>query len=402
MSFKLSLHGAFLWALLSFVLLIPANNFFEVLAMMQGELQWGAWAVPITPIYIKILKDFFLFFVVFLGVMKVLLDRRLLKLILFGRFFFSVNMFLVFWVIVSFFSLALIPHELVLVGFRAYWTLLLVYVGACFFNVEEKAFTNIFFSVFVVHVLLQIFQFYMGSGYAVFGENRNPGIFIVPTTAGAFSLLAYYFAGSSGRPFFKLLALFSLALSASTMAALVLCSYFVFRLFYIFRRYCELYLVLLVFSAGLFFFVFTNLDVVSGRGDGAYKSLFTRLGYVASVLEDFNGLAFGRGMGIATSQAVMTGMDGAVVADNTFTGAMLNVGWVAVIPLLVFVLSSFYVFENKLLFFVFLGFSMVSNMFEMSPVVQILMILLGQQAARRHFYGNEVSDMGFQKKVECA
>lgn len=402
MGYKISLQNTFSWALLAFVLLIPANNSFEVLAMMKGELEYGAWSDPITPLYIKLIKDLFLILVVFLGFFKVVVDERMRRLLFFGNFFLSINLFMVFLIFISALSLAFFPLELIVVGVRAYWTLLLVYVGACFFNFNEKIVVNVFLSVFVVHLLMQVFQFSMGSGYAVFAENRNPGIFIVPTTAGAFSILAYYFAGLAGRPLFKFLALLSMILSASTIAALVFFSYFLFKLFYSFRRYYELYLVFLVIAVGAFFFIFSNLDFVSGRGDGAYQSLYTRLGYITTVLGDFQDLAFGRGMGIATSQAVMAEMEGAVVADNTFTGMMLNLGWVALVPLLIFVLSSFFVFEDKILFFLLIGFSMVANMFEMSPVVQVLMILLGQQAARKHFSRDGVGGTCLRTKVECS
>ena len=351
--------------------------------MMRGNLQWGAWSHPITPVYLKAIKDIFLILALFIATIKIFLDKRLLRFLIFDPFFSLINILLVSLILLSLVSLAIFPHELVFVGFRAYWTLLLVYVGACFFRFDEKSFIKAFSFVFVLHLSLQVIQFYLGSGYTVFAENRNPGVFIVPTTAGAFAILGYYLFSLGENLRLKALTLVSLALSASTIAALIMVSYFIYSIFYRFKRHIELYPFLLLSSAGALFLILTNLDVVSGRGDGAYQSLFTRLGYISSVLSEIDQLPFGRGMGIATSQAVMTGMEGAIVADNTFTGAILNLGWVVTIALLILVLSSYFVFENKLLFFAFFGFSMVANMFEMSPVVQILMILLGQHAARR-------------------
>lgn len=289
---------------------------------------------------------------------------------------------------VTVFSLISVPGELVFVGVRAYWTLIFVYVGACFYRYNEKGVVNVFLGVFLLHFLLQVAQFVMEAGYPVFGEPRNPGLFIVPTTAGAFSILAYYLAESSNRKLFKLMAFFSAILSTSTIAIIVFLVYFLYRFFYLFKHYYQLYLIFFAISVGLIVFVFYNLDVISGRGGGAYQSLYTRIGYVAAVLNEFPDLPFGRGVGVATSQAVMMGMEGAVVGDNTFTGLMLNLGWIALIPILFFVLSTFFVFDNKILFFMLIGFSMVANLFEMSPVVQVFMIILGQHAARRHFnYG---------------
>lgn len=392
MSYKLSLHGLFFGVFVLFVILIPANNSFEVLGLMRGELEYGAWSDPITPLHLKIIKDVFLFLAVLLAFLKVSLDKSILRFIFFGNFFFPINLFFLILAVVSIFSLIFVPGELVFVGVRAYWTLIFVYVGACFYRFNEKGVVNVFFGVFLLHFLLQVAQFVMEAGYPVFGEARNPGLFIVPTTAGAFSVLAYYLAESSNRNLFKLMAIVSAILSTSTIAIIVFLVYFLYRVFYLFRHYYQLYLIFFAIFLGVFIFVFYNLDVVSGRGDGAYQSLYTRIGYVTAVLNEFPDLAFGRGVGVATSQAVMLGMEGAVVADNTFTGLMLNLGWIALIPILFFVLSTFFVFDNKILFFMLIGFSMVANMFEMSPVVQILMIVLGQHAARGHFnnYGRAV------------
>lgn len=383
---RIKLSNFFSGLLCFFIFLMPLNNYSEVVAMMKGELGWGAWSVPITPVYIKVIKDLFIIICFFVILIKITLNRRLLECFIHHRLFFILNSFVILLFFISVFSFFFVPFDFVLIGFRAYWTILLVYAGACFFYIDERLISKVFLYVFFVHVILQIAQFLLGSGYAVFHENRSPGIFIVPSTAGAFALLAYYFSVRSKQVAFQILAILSIVLSASTMAMLILFAYVAFKILMLFRHRYELYIFVFAFVFFIFYLIFDNLGTVSGRGDGAYISLFTRLGYIKSVFEDFSNLAFGRGMGIATSQAVMAGMDGAIVADNTYSGAMLNLGWIATVFLFLFMLSSFFIFESPILFFIFLGFSMVTNFFEMSPVVHIMMILLGAHAMKKSNY----------------
>lgn len=381
-----NLSKLFLWLFVLFLFSMPLNNYSEIMAMMRGELGWGAWSVPLTPIYIKVIKDVFILIAFVMTFIKIGMNKRLFLHLITTRYFIFPNVLLIFLFFISSVSFLSIPFDFVFIGFRAYWTILLVYVGACFFYIDERLIGRVFLYVFLIHFILQIIQLLLGSGYAVFHEIRSPGIFIVPSTAGAFALLAYYFSVRSKQVAFQILAILSIVLSASTMAMLILFAYVAFKILMLFRHRYELYIFVFAFVFFIFYLIFDNLGTVSGRGDGAYISLFTRLGYIKSVFEDFSNLAFGRGMGIATSQAVMAGMDGAIVADNTYSGAMLNLGWIATVFLFLFMLSSFFIFESPILFFIFLGFSMVTNFFEMSPVVHIMMILLGAHAMKKSNY----------------
>lgn len=366
-----------------FILTIPLNNSLEVMAMMRGELPWGGWSLSLTPLPIKLIKDFFLIFAIFLMTIRAFKSRSTVRAILKSKSFLLLNFFSLIFIGVSVFSIYHMPLEYVAFGFRGYWSIFLVYAGALFYYIEERSICKAIYYIFAAQLIVQIAQFILGSGYAVYGELRSPGFFMIPATAGAFALLVFYFAETFGNRPFKILAFLSLILSSSTMGLLVLLAYFSYKLFHKLRRYYEFFPLIFVFVGALATLFIANLGLFSGRGDSVYESFSIRTGYIFSVLGDFLDLTWGRGMGIATSQAVISGFDGAVVADNTYTGAMLNLGWIAAIILLLFSLSSFFLFRGKLLFFIFAGYSMTTVIFEINPIIQILMILLGMHMMKK-------------------
>jgi hypothetical protein len=127
-----------------------------------------------------------------------------------------------------------------------------------------------------------------------------------------------------------------------------------------------------------------NLGTITGRSGGSSYSLLVRLNLVYLALSNWSNLVFGKGMGIATSQAFLYGYSGAVIADNTYLGILYNAGSIPAILMLIFIVGSFRYAENKLLYLLFLCYSMTTVIFEINPVVQIVLVLLGMQIGRRY------------------
>lgn len=365
-----------------FVVLTPLNNCYEVAAMMMGTLSASesagtAWTTVLTPIYIKAIKD------IFLVLSALLLATSLGKS--FGRTarrfatrpLFALNAFCLIVAVCALYSFTVMPATVVLMGIRGYWTIILVYVGASYCDFDERRIYPGIIAVFCLHLMLQLAQGLTDVGYNVYFEHRSPGIFIIPATAGAFALLAHYVGIRVNSILLKAASVVSLLLSNSTTGLLILIAYYIYICRGKFRYKLVYYPVYTVVAAGVACWIWLNLGWVSGRGEGASYSAVVRLGLLYAAVSDWNNLLFGHGMGIATSQALLSGTAGAVIADNTYVGLLYNAGALPALLMLGFVSVSFRYFENKLLFFLLLGYSMTTVIFELNPVIQIVLVLLG-------------------------
>ena len=88
-------------------------------------------------------------------------------------------------------------------------------------------------------------------------------------------------------------------------------------------------------------------------------------------------------MGVATSQALTAGFADAIIPDNTFVETLYNMGIFSSLVLLTFILSSLRHFDDKLLPFIFVCFAMTNVIFEMNPVIQIILILMGSRIGKK-------------------
>jgi hypothetical protein len=349
-----------------FIISIPLNSFYEVKAFLLGGL--GTWSELHTPLWIKALKDLFLIFsiVLIIPFIKKLMVKQLLL----------VHLFLIVLLCWALFSSIENDFLLSLIGIRAYWAILFIYVGFIYNKFDVK---YIFFSltgVFFLHLVLQIIEMFYAPPLfqpPFYGLNlRNPGIFVVPATAGAFSLLVFALSEMNNRNILKKLAIVSIILSNSTMALLILIANYGYKLIKKVKQPQIIILPLLL----VFIVVFFNLDILTGRGDGAYISMYTRLGYIWNAFSDINNFLLGKQFGIATSMAVIKGYPGAIVADNTFSQIYLNIGFLGLILLSsIILLSGFYL--PFILYLIFIGHCITTVFFELNSIIQFIMFFLG-------------------------
>jgi len=371
--------AVFTTAILFFILSIPFNNIYEVVAMMTGNL--SSWTDVLTPLFFKILKDIFLLVCILLMAVKIIKSPKQ-GLVLFSKPLLLLNIFTLILIITSLYSFSFMPANIVLMGIRGYWVLMLVYAGVLFCNLNERKIYLYIVAVFILHFTLQLLQFITDAGFRVYFEHRSPGIFIIPATAGAFSLLVYYFALKHNNNILKLIAFASLILSNSTVGLLSFVTYYI----YSYRnKFKPKFIYYPLFTAVVIIVVYnliTNLDIITGRGRGVSTSSLARFNIIYLTLLDWKALLTGKGMGVASSQALLSGYDNAIIADNTYIGTMFNIGIIPAILIFCFIVWSFRYFENKLLFFTLIGYSMTTVVFELNPVIQIMLILLGVHIGR--------------------
>ncbi|WP_156993654.1 hypothetical protein [Terriglobus sp. TAA 43] len=365
---------------LGFLLLSPLNNSFEVGAMMVGLLLpvdgVAPWAVALTPAYLKVFKDVFLVGALLLLAHAWLRDSKLRRMFSRGPFV-LLNIFVVLILFQSAVSIFWLPLEVVLMGVRGYWVLGLVYAGAAFHHFSRRLINKAFVALFVLQIVLQVWQYALDLGYAVYAEHRSPGMFIVPATAGFFALVIYAVAIDMDSTLLKVGALASLLLSNSSSARLVFIVYYMFAYRNKMKPRFIAYPIYASIVALIGLAVALNLGAITGRGEGATESASSRIGIIADVSSNVGTLIFGKGMGIATSQAFISGQDGAIIADNTYVGLIYNAGIVPAIIMLAFILTTYRYFRNKMLFFTLIAYSATTVIFEINPVVQILLIFLG-------------------------
>lgn len=367
--------------LICFIVSIPLNNSYEIAAMMNGTLQNNT--ETLTPVYLKLFKDIFFILSVALLIASGMKSPSSIKIFTTWPFV-LLNIFVCCVALTALYSFIFMPAEIVLMGIRGYWSIGFVYVGAMYCNINEHKIYRSIVAIFLLHFVLQVVQFITKAGFAVYSEMRSPGIFVIPATAGAFALLVYYFAIKFNSALLKLISIASLLLSNSTTGLLMLLVYYI----YSYRNRLKpkvIFYPVYFFIVGMFSFVLIlHLGEVSGRGDGASVSIMTRVSILYLALTHWTSLIFGMGMGMATSQALLSGYNNALIADNTYIGILYNAGIMPAIVMLTLVFLSCRYFENKLLFFILLGYSLTTVFFEMSPVVQIILILLGAHIGRLH------------------
>lgn len=376
---------AFLFA--CFALTIPLNNSFEVAAMMRGTLvaqadtAVSAWSVALTPAYVKGLKDVFVLLSIGLCVYTCVVYRRRTRILATGPFL-LLNVFVVVILLQAMYSLTFMPVTIVLAGLRGYWAVVFVYAGALFSDIPEQRLYKWVAGVFWMHLALQAVQFVTDVGYAVYFEHRSPGLFLIPATAGGFALIVHYFGIRFNNLPLKLASVASLLLCNSTTGFLCILAYYAYTFRNKFKPKILYYPFFFIAVAAIGYVVFLNLGTLTGRGGGATFSMMMRLTIIYSALSDWHSLIFGQGMGIATSQALLLGYPDARIADNTYIGLLYNAGALPALLMLGFVVSSYRFLRNRLLYLLFVCYSMTTVIFEINPVIQILLILLGMQIGR--------------------
>lgn len=341
------------------------------------------WSVALTPTYVKALKDIFALLTVSLCAYSIAVVPSRARLFL-TRPFVVLNVFVALIFLAACYSLTFMPVTIVLAGLRGYWSILFVYAGALCCDLPEQKIYPYLISVFWFDVLIQVIQFVTDVGFPVYFEHRSPGLFIIPSTAGGFALIIHYFGLRFRNTILKIASLVSLLLCNSTTGLLCLICYYAYRFRNRFRPKALYYPIFFCGLIGFGYWLFLNIGVITGRGGGASFSLMVRLGVMYSALSNWVSLMLGQGMGIASSQALLLGYADAKIADNTYIGLLYNAGILPALVMFCFVVFSYRLFSSKLLYLVLLFYSMTTVIFEINPVIQIVLILLGMQIGRRY------------------
>jgi hypothetical protein len=378
----------FMYLLVGFIALVPLNNCFEIAAMMQRQLHSNAEVL--TPLYVKTIKDLFLVLSMALALLAAIQRPSCVRIWL-RRPFLLANLFLILVVIESIHSIAYLPADVILMGIRGYWTILFLYIGALFHEIDEFRLYKALRFVFFLHIAMQSLQLVTDVGFSVYGEHRSPGLFVNPSTAAAFALVLHHFGRQYGSRFISVASILSVVVSNSSAGLLVFLLYYLIRMPKRFRHKLFMYPIytLLVLIVGCFIVVY--IGTITGRHEGFYNSLFSRIDIIQTALSNWNLYLFGGGMGIATSQALTSGFADAIIPDNTFVETLYNMGIFSSLVLVTFVFLSLRQFEDKLLPFVFICFSMTNVVFEMNPVIQIILILMGSRIGKRLQLASSVS-----------
>jgi hypothetical protein len=348
------------------IVTLPLNTFQETIAFFYGAV--GDKTQALTPVYLKLYKDFFLFSVLILVALVGGLVRIHQSLLLF-------YLLLAFVFIYAALSLSELDLLTIFLGLRSYLPIIFILFGFYFYQFEPASLFPVLRVMLYLELILQIFQLIYAPNYygsELLGYNlTNPGTFLIPSTMASFSILVYYYARQRGDSVTAIMSLVSVVLARSSTALLVLIIYFVIVFVKRSRFSDGVLVVILLLSAYL---IFSNLELVTGRENIA-DNLFTRLDIFTENLH----APFGKGFGLGSGAAVLAQREGALIADSTISSLLINFGWLSFPIYLLFVVKSFQTFGYKhLLCLAFIGLSLTMIVFEMTPFIQFYFFELGR------------------------
>lgn len=309
----------------------PFLNYGEVLALMRGELE--SQVMLYTPIYIKLLKDIIMIFLILLLFLKNFKGTSI-PVILATLFFITI-------VSINIFTSTIAGYDsYIIYGLRWSYPLMIIFLG---YKIIDKKHFDMKFDFFLglilsLHFLLQIFQLFSGitwfgviEGYSV----RNSGIFLLPNTAAFFSVIVLYWFmyEFNGNRFIKisfiLLCIISIFLTGSGTGVVVAS---ILVLIYLIPKKCMLLgfpILSMASIPGLFLVSYFRGEYYIEVSGG------TRLQNFKDVLSDVG--LFSQNFGYYTNVAIL--MDkGDMIVDSTFGSILGNLGLIVFIVVVVFLL----------------------------------------------------------------
>jgi hypothetical protein len=247
---------------------------------------------------------------------------------------------------------------------------------------------KILFYLFIVHLILQIFQLFFADGYFglfSFGlSRRNPGIFITPSTAASFTIMVLFFSkyymNKKLEKKLTFLIPISIFLTASGTGIVI---YIVFLiLHYLKKIYLPLTPLVLIFTAIL---LILSVDTLSGRGGILEASFGTRISIFIDALNNASVLlnSFGYGTNIGLLIVHKYGLDVDIsILDSWYTTSIVNLGLLnsfiifLLIMVMFFYLSIYRKKEQLLFLIIYLLFSATTIFTESYPVNLLFAVLL--------------------------
>ncbi len=369
---------------------MPLNNMYEVKAMIDGTLPYNGWSIQLTPIYIKVYKDILTFLFAFVTIFMILkydYVRRILK-----KKKLSSIYLLIIIILLTTVGVFLIGEPIdAIVGLRGFSSLVYFFLGISVSRVVNiRAISRCLLFMLIIQLAIQFYEFFSNSGIPVFGELRSPGFFIVPATSGLFAILtAYYFILSNNKKFISI-SFVSVILSNSTagiMAMLLALGYYFIHKLSKNNRIVKYYFIFASFPLAIFFLI-TNISAISNRDVGASSSFLSRIIILKEYLSNMTifDLFLGGKFGQATAFAVLDNSSSRFIADNSFLVILVSMGIIALICYIVFFIKFLYLDKDKIMSITLFFYGMTANIFDLSPVSQLLFFTLGFIWASKSFY----------------
>lgn len=319
--------------ILLYLLLIPINSAGEIFALFSDTLE--DQLTSLTPIGVKLLKDVIGLFIILLFFFKFIclgVNRVALSL------FIAITGFSICSVFATLYSAG--PD--LIFGLR--WSLFALLSVAAFElarDINTSLTFRVLIAIFFLHFFIQLIQFFYGiTWYGVIGglSIRNPGLFLIPNTAGMFSAFILIFClehAKRGWRRFCLLAVTLISIALTTSGA-GLGFAFIAILIHLLSRRRYLY-----FSATLFLLaVFAvNIDQIIMRdgftelSGGGRFNIFINSTSDSSIIAD--------SYGSATNTAVLMGSG--FIADSTITSILVNLGYAPLVASII--IFSFFAFR---------------------------------------------------------
>lgn len=311
------------------LLLTPIFSFYEVLALLTNTLISQTEAL--TPVYIKILKDVSFALLISLSIIQILRKMRIKKYFIIPTVLAGIIL-----LNICFSLLTDANYVLILAGIRWSIPILLPFflIGIVDGEFMQKS-TKILFPVFVLHLILQIYQLFnmqFWFGINMFGlAARTPGIFLIPNTAAFFTIFCWFFFNYYGKFakrqifFVHIVAGISILLTMSGTGIIVYVLLLCIAM--LDRRYLRIVLPLFPIVIG---FLLLMLSVVVGRGDDYVEtSGGTRIQIFVEELTSAN--LFASSFGIGTNTGVLLagsniGGREARIVDSTYASLIANTG----------------------------------------------------------------------------
>jgi hypothetical protein len=367
--------------ILLMLLLTPIYNFGEIIAYSTGNVLRDNPNLS-TPIYIKLLKDFFFILIILIASIEIIINKVTNKLFL----------FLVPLLAILCIAILINKNGIFSIVSGIKWILPIVLIFFLFDKIDDlflKKIGNILFKLLWIHLTIQIFQlFFMPTffGASYFGfSNRNPGLFAMPSTASFFAILVIYFNffySKSNKKTLLFLCTLSIILTASGAGIAALLLLFVF--YFVPKRY---YKVLYYFMPFLLILFPVLIVLLTGRSEVFTVSGMIRVILFMDILNEVN--LFSTNFGLATNNASLLGDQSNLIAtDSAISMILANFGLIPFAIFLVFYFSWIFVIfynENKELIcfsLIFSIFALTSSLTESFPGNILFAVLIAHYSPR--------------------
>lgn len=354
------------------IFLTPIFTFQEVFSFLSGSVQ----AKSSTNIFIKLIKDFIFFLIIFISLLQVIQNKSL-KI---DKLFLIIGLMIFISCVLSF----LLSDNLIAIiaGLRFIIPIILIFALLKYIDLETQIkISKILSPLFILAFILQIYQlFYMNPfwGYNAFGLSlRNPGFFAQNNTMAFFSLITLYYNicfenSKITKKIIFILVPISIFLTASGTGMIVL------GIFYIYQIYLKIKKgnskLIFVFLFSVIFIGFLNyLPIILNR-DSIFRSLQVRFEIVYKNF-DLKNFLFSTDLGYATNTGIMLnskfGIDNAnfYIADSTIAALLTNIGLLGTV-LIYYIIFYIKINSEKYYYFVivFVSFSFTTIIPEAYPM----------------------------------